>query len=42
VSELLNCERGITKEIDVEALTQEAIEKYKNLEEKRKSKKDNN
>lgn len=38
VSELLNGERGITKEIDVEALTQEAIEKYKNLEEKRKVK----
>lgn len=38
VSELLNGERGIKQEINVDALIQEAIEKYKNKEEKRKQK----
>ena len=32
VSELLNGEKGIKEEIDVEALIQEAIKKYKNIE----------
>ncbi len=38
ISELLNCERGAKQEVDVEALIKEAIEKYKNIEEKRKEK----
>ena len=38
VSELLNGEKGIKQEIDIESLIQEAIEKYKNLENKRKEK----
>lgn len=38
VSELLNGEKGIKKDIDVEKVIAEAIEKYKNLEEKRKAK----
>ena len=36
VSELLNGERGIKKDIDIEKIITEAIEKYKNLEAKRK------
>lgn len=38
VSELLNGEKGIKKDIDTEKAIDEAIEKYKNLEEKRKIK----
>lgn len=38
VSELLNGERGIKQEIDIDTLIKEAIEKYKNIEEKRKEK----
>lgn len=38
VSELLNGEKGIKKDIDIEKLINEAIEKYKNLEEKRRLK----
>lgn len=38
VSELLNRERGKRKDIDVEKAVKEAIEKYKNLEERRKKK----
>lgn len=38
VSELLNGKRGRKQEIDVEKAIQEAIEKYKNAEEKRKEK----
>ena len=38
VSELLNGEKGIKEDIDVEALIQEAIKNYKNIEEKRKEK----
>lgn len=36
VSELLNGEKGIKEKTDVEVLIKEAIEKYKNIEEKRK------
>ena len=38
VSELLNGEKGIKEDIDVEALIQETIKNYKNIEEKRKEK----
>ena len=38
VSELLNGEKGNKKDIDIEKVVNEAIEKYKNLEEKRKFK----
>lgn len=38
ISELLNGERGLKKEIDVDAVVQEAIEKYKDIEGKRKEK----
>ena len=38
VSELLNGEKGSKKDIDIEKVVNEAIEKYKNLEEKRKFK----
>lgn len=38
VSELLNGEKGIKKDIDIEKAIDEAIEKYKNLEEKRQMK----
>ena len=38
VSELLNGEKGIKDKADVEVLIKETIEKYKNIEEKRKNK----
>lgn len=38
ISELLNGERGKKQEIDIEKAIQEAIENYKNIEEKRKEK----
>ena len=38
VSELLNGEKGIKDKANVEVLIKEAIEKYKNIEEKRKNK----
>ena len=38
VSELLNGKKGSKKDIDIEKVVNEAIEKYKNLEEKRKFK----
>lgn len=38
ISELLNGERGKKQEIDLEKAIQEAIENYKNIEEKRKEK----
>ena len=38
ISELLNGERGKKQEIDIEKVIQEAIENYKNIEEKRKEK----
>lgn len=38
ISELLNGERGVKQDIDIEKVVNEAIEKYKNLEEKRKVK----
>lgn len=38
ISELLNGERGKKQEIDVEKAIQEAIDNYKNIEEKRKEK----
>lgn len=36
ISELLNGERGKKQEIDIEKAIQEAIENYKNIEEKKK------
>ena len=38
ISELLNGERGKKQEIDIEKAIQEAIENYKNIEEKKKEK----
>ena len=38
ISELLNGERGKKQEIDIEKVIQEAIENYKNIEEKKKEK----
>ena len=38
VSELLNGEKGTKKDIDIDKAISEAIEKYKNIEEKRKKK----
>lgn len=38
ISELLNAERGKKQEIDIEKAIQEAIENYKNIEEKKKEK----
>ncbi len=40
VSELLNGERGKKEKIDIDKKIEEAIEKYKNIEEKRKAKKE--
>ena len=38
ISELLNGERGKKQEIDIEKAIKEAIENYKNIEEKKKEK----
>ena len=38
ISELLNGERGKKQEIDIEKAIKEAIENYKNIEEKKKKK----